>query len=364
MLQAAGPHPPAAISFALAHVALAQNDVKAAEAALNQAVATQPRNAALEENAGGLLMQANQFSAALAHYAKASQLSPDNAADWFNTARAQMALNQPLAARASLEKAEHAEPHWLPAASALALLDVREGKGQAALGRVAALRKAEPHDAGVLALQGVIEAKLGQSAAAVRDLSAAERLRPSAPLAVQLFQVESAAHAAHPEQPLLQWLARHPKDWRVRTVLGDYDLTVRKALPQAIREFQQVIAAAPTDVVALNNLAWALGRLGRPQALGFAERAEKLAPNAPGVADTLGWILTRRGQARQGLAYLAHATKLVPHDPQMAYHYAYALAKAGQPAQARAVLTRALAGAKTFASRPAAERLLASLQAH
>jgi hypothetical protein len=46
----------------------------------------------------------------------------------------------------------------------------------------------------------------------------------------------------------------------------------------------------------------------------------------------------------------------------MAYHYAYALAKAGEPAQARAVLTQALSGTATFASRQAAQQLLASLK--
>ncbi|MGC8518706.1 MAG: XrtA/PEP-CTERM system TPR-repeat protein PrsT [Steroidobacteraceae bacterium] len=362
VLEAAGAHPPAAISFGLAHVALAQNDLKAADAALDAAVATQPKNAALEENAGGMLMQANQFSAALARFAKAAQLEPDNARFWFNTARAQLALNQPLAARASLEKAAHAQPHWLPAESALALLDVHDGKGQAALARADALLKAQPQNPGVLALKGTVEAKLGQTAAAVQDLTAAQRLRPSALLAVQLYQVELAAHAAHPEQPLTQWLAREPKDWDVRTVLGDYDLTVRKALPQAIGEYQQVIAGAPNNVVALNNLAWALGHLGRPQALGYAQRAYKLAPEAPSVADTLGWILVKRGQSLKALPYLEHATQLAPHDPDMAYHYAYALAKAGQAAKARTVLTQALAGTTVFASRQAAEQLLASLE--
>ena len=362
VLAAAGAHPPAAISFAQAHVALAQNDLKAADAAFDAAVATQPKNAALEEDAGGMLMQANQFSAALARFAKASQLAPDNATLWFNTARAQLALNQPLAARASLEKAVHAQPHWLPAESALALLDVHEGKGQAALTRVDALLKAQPQNADVLALKGTVEAKLGQTAAAVQDLAAAQRLRPSTLLAVQLYQVEVAAHAAHPEQPLEQWLAREPKDWEVRTVLGDYDLTVRRALPQAISEYQQVLATAPNDVVALNNLAWALGHLGRPHALDYAQRAYKLAPQAPSVADTLGWILARRGQSQQALPYLEHATQLAPHDPEMAYHYAYALAKAGQPAKARTVLTQALSGTAVFASRQAAEQLLASLK--
>ena len=362
VLEATGPHPGAAVSFGLARVALAQGDLTAAETALGRAIATQPRNPALAENAGLMLMQANQYGAALARFAQATQLEPDNATYWFNSARAQLALNQPLAARASLEKAEKAQPHWLPAISVLAQLDVREGRGQAALGRVDALLKDEPHNPGVLALKGLIEAALGQSEAAMVDISAAQRLRPSPQLAVQMYRLKLAAHTRDPQRPLEQWLAHKPRDWQVRDVLGDYYLSVPKSLPQAVSEFRQVIAVAPNDILALNNLAWALNRLGNPKAAAIAERAYHLAPQSPNVSDTLGWILARQGRSTAALPYLEHATQLSPQDPDMAYHYAYALAKAGQRTKARAVLTRALAGKAAFASRQAAEGLLASLK--
>ena len=362
VLEASGPHAGVAVPFALARVALAQGDIRAAEIALDRAVASQPDDAALSENAGLILLQANQYSAALARFAKATRLAPDNAAYWLNSARAQLALNQPLAARASLEKAERAQPHWLPAVSALALIDLQQGNGRAALARVNALLKQEPRNPGVLALKGAIEVRLGQADAAVRDLSEAQRLRPSAFLAVQLYQAELAVHAAHPQRPLEQWLARAPNDWRVRTVLGDYDLMVRKSLPAAVREYQRAISAAPDDVAALNNLAWALGRLGKAQAVMIAERAYKLAPKSPNVADTLGWILVRRGQSSEALHYLERATQLDPRDLDLQYHYAYALARVGQRGKARVILRKALTDSGAFSSRQAAEHLLASLK--
>ncbi len=362
VLEAAGAHAGAAIPFALADVALVQGDLKAAESALDRAVATQPDDAALSENAGLMLMRGNQYSAALARFAHAAQLAPSNALYWFNTARAQLALNQPLAARASLEKAEHAQPHWLPAVSALVELDVHQGKGQAALARVNAGLKAEPHNPGLLALKGQVESALGDSKAAVADLSAAQRLRPSAMFAVQLYRVELRAHAADPQRPLEQWLAREPKDWRVRNVLAYYDLAVLKSLPRAVRELRRSLVLAPNDVMALNDLAWALGQQGNPQAVAMAQRAYHLAPKSASVNDTLGWILARRGHSTQALPYLERATRLQPKNPQMQYHYAYVLAKTGARARARTVLAKALAGSTAFSARQAAEHLLASLK--
>lgn len=362
VLKAAGPHGGLAIQFALAQVALAQGDLQQAEKRLDRAIATQPANAVLSENAGLMLMQANEYSAALARFAHAARLAPNDAVYWFNAARAQLALNQPLAAHASLEKAERAQPNWLPAVSALALLDAQQGKGEAALTRVDALMKAEPNNASVLGLKGMVDARLGDLAAAVKDFSAAQRLRPSALLAEQLYEVELKAHAAHPQQPLEQWLAREPKDWQVREALGDYDLLVRKALPLAVREYRQVLAVNPHAVLALNNLAWALGRLGSPQAPAVAEQAYQLAPNSPSINDTLGWILAQRGRSTQALPYLKRATQLDPRDPELQYHYAFALAHTGARAQARTVLKKILGAATPFAAREAAERLLKTLE--
>ena len=362
VLEAAGTHGGPQVLLALARVALAQGDLKSAEAEFDRAIAAAPHDGLLIEQAGVLLMQANQYSAALDRFSQATQIVPDDAAYWLNSARAQLALNQPLAARASLRRADKLQPDWLPVVGTLALLDVREKDIPAALDRVDALAKREPRNPGVLALKGAVEASAGQTAAAVADLEAAQRLHPSALVAVQLYRVELAAHAAHPEQALVQWLARAPKDWPVRDLLGDYYLIVAKAPRRAIAQYRQVIALEPNNVVALNNLAWALNKIRAHGAVAMAMRAHRLAPKAPSVDDTLGWALARSGRIAQALPFLETATRLDPHDPDMAYHYAYALAGSGRKAEARTVLTGLLSNKTAFASRKDAEQLLAVLK--
>jgi putative PEP-CTERM system TPR-repeat lipoprotein len=351
-----------AVQFALARLALLQGNVAQANQSLAHAIAARPGSAATVEQAGLLLFADHQNEAALARFAQAAQLEPGNPLYWLNTARAQLAVNQPLAAEASLEKAVRLQPNWLPAEDLLVGIDLRQGKAQAALMRVKALLRQDPNDPQALTLEGDVELAANQPAAALGAYAAAQRIRPSALGAVKLYQAERAAHRPDPALPLKQWLARSPGDWAVRTVLGDYELLVARQPRRAVRDLRAAIAQNPADVVALNNLAWAMGRAGDPRAARFAERAYKLAPQSPAVNDTLGWILVRQGHSAAALRYLARATRLDPGDPQLQYHYAYGLAKTGQSAQARGILQHLLADPRPFKARAAAKRLLATLK--
>jgi putative PEP-CTERM system TPR-repeat lipoprotein len=362
LLEAAGPQAGPDAKFALAQVALASGDLKAANAALDQAVAEQPGSAELVEGAGLLLMKANQFDAALARFAQATQLAPKDAGYWLNTARAQLALNQPLAARSSLNRADQLRPQWLPVVATQASIDLHQGDGQAALTRVQALLAQGPDDAGALELEGDVEAQLKQTAAAAAAYSKAQQLRPSARVAANLYRVRLMGHTPRPQQPLEQWLAREPQSWPIRDLLGQYYLGAGKSPRLAMQQFKAAIAAEPTDVVALNNLAWALNETGDPGAEAFAERAHDLAPNDPSIDDTLGWILARGGKPAGAVDYLRQAVKLDPRDANVQYHLAYALAKTGQAAEARQILGKILSDGQPFDSRPEARQLLTSVK--
>jgi predicted Zn-dependent protease len=173
--------------------------------------------------------------------------------------------------------------------------------------------------------------------------------------------VRLITHTPEPQQPLEQWLAHEPQSWPVRDLLGEYYLSVRQS-SRAAQEFKTVVAQDPNDVVALNDLAWALNQAGDPGALAFAERAYHLAPNIANVNDTLGWILARSGNAAGAIEYLTHAAQLDPKDPNVQYHLAYALAKTGHPGQARQILAKILSSPEPFDSRSEAQRLLMSVK--
>jgi predicted Zn-dependent protease len=243
-----------------------------------------------------------------------------------------------------------------------ASIDLHQGDGQAALTRVQALLAQGPDDAGALELEGDVEAQLKQTAAAAAAYSKAQQLRPSARVAANLYRVRLMGHTPRPQQPLEQWLAREPQSWPIRDLLGQYYLGAGKSPRLAMQQFKAAIAAEPTDVVALNNLAWALNETGDPGAEAFAERAHDLAPNDPSIDDTLGWILARGGKAAGAIDYLRQAVKLDPRDANVQYHLAYALAKTGQAAEARQILGKILSDGQPFDSRPEARQLLTSVK--
>ena len=362
LLEAAGSSSGPEVKFALAQVALASGDLKSANAAIDQALATRPGQPALVEDAGLLLMNANQYDAALARFTQATQLAPKDASYWLNTARAQLALNQPAAARSSLDQAEQLQPQWLPVVATLSYLDMHQGNGQAALARIQALLAQRPDDPGFLELEGDVDAYLRQPKAAEVAYAKAQQLRPSARLAANLYRVRVMAHTPEPQQPLEEWLARQPQSWPVRDLLGEYYLGPGRSPRRAAEEFKAVVAEQPNDVVALNNLAWALNQAGDPAAVAIAQRAYQLAPNAPDIEDTLGWVLTHNGQAADAVDHLRRAAKLDPSDPNVEYHLAYALAKTGHPAEARQILSRILSNAQPFDSRAEAQQLMTSFK--
>ena len=54
----------------------------------------------------------------------------------------------------------------------------------------------------------------------------------------------------------------------------------------------------------LNNLAVLYHSQGNPKALDVAERAYRVAPRAPEIQDTYGWILLGAGKTAQALGLL------------------------------------------------------------
>jgi len=346
------------LQFALARVALARGDTKQARAALDRAVALRPGSAELENRAGVVLFSARQYDSALARFRTATERVPDNAAYWFNAAQAQMALNRPAEARQSLEKANELQPEWVPAARGLCMLDLGAKNYASALNRARQLLTKQPVDPRALVLEGDVQEALGRFDEAVGAYSAAERRRPEAALVVKLFQAQNRAKLPKPEEPLQRWLAEHPNDSMVRTVLGNYDIT-RGELTQAARQFETVVEQTPNDAVALNNLAWTYGQLQDARAEAIAERAYTLAPSSPNVDDTLGWILARKHATGRALVLIGQAVKSDSEDPEMQYHYAYVLAEVGKRTEARTILSKVLAGKQDFDSRRDAQRLLA-----
>jgi tetratricopeptide (TPR) repeat protein len=117
---------------------------------------------------------------------------------------------------------------------------------------------------------------------------------------------------------------------------GDYDA--------ASVRYRAVLVAAPDNVLALNNLAYALAvRNGKPEeALPLALKAYSLSKAQPQIADTLGWIHYLLGNRVEAEKLLTAARDAAPAAGEIRLHLARVYADSGQKDLAVSELRRSL----------------------
>ncbi len=112
---------------------------------------------------------------------------------------------------------------------------------------------------------------------------------------------------------------------------------------KAMERYQRVLVATPSNLLALNNLAYILARKGQARdALPLAERAYSLSNKDPRVADTLGWIQHLLGSHATATTLLKEAAAGVPDNAEVRFHLAAALGAAGDFQAAKDELDAAL----------------------
>jgi putative PEP-CTERM system TPR-repeat lipoprotein len=258
----------------------------------------------------------------------------------------------------ALRLSNNAPPYKFQYARVLA----RAGKLDEASKIVAELKQGHADDPTLIDLEGslAIAAKRPNDA-----VNAYQRLMLVQNTNVNLAKLtqakQQAGRGAEAVGDLEAWLQKYPQDTMSRVSLGDLYVGL-KQYEKAVPVYEEVIRAAPDNVIALNNLAWAMAQTGRAnEALPHARRAATLAPENPAILDTLGTTLVRAGQPAEAVAPLRKAVEKAPNARPIEFHLAEALAKQGQRDEARGILRRALSGNEQFPERAEAEKLLREL---
>lgn len=178
------------------------------------------------------------------------------------------------------------------------------------------------HDAAEDAYQDLI-ASLGENRATLREGARAARVAGDLGLAVERLE---RAHAEDPDDGTARDLARayrangdgdaardHLEAWVAdegRTNVSGATLHLLAQLRVEVDEsgavdlYEDLVAINPDDVVALNNLAWALRDSEPARALRLAERAHELAPEAANVRHTLAMTLAENGKVSEAITHL------------------------------------------------------------
>ncbi|WP_166454985.1 XrtA/PEP-CTERM system TPR-repeat protein PrsT [Duganella alba] len=380
-------------------VLLMKGDVAAARAAFERALAIDPLYVPAMDNLTRLDVTDNKPEAARKRM-EAALAKDSNNVD-IMTELANLAINQGQLkpAAAWLERAVQAKPDLLEPSLRLAHFYSRNNEAPKALLLAQKMLATNPSNPQVVALVAALQSRIGQDDAALDNWSKLAALQPnSAVIQHQLAGARAEANDKEgatqalgkaltlyqeafdrqPSGPALlalygaliqagkvseararaqQWLATHSSDVNTRVYFAS-SLLAQKDYPAATAQFELVIKQAPTQVIALNNLAWLYQQQRDPRALDYAEKAHKLAPGSATVTDTLAWVLVEQGKLERALPLLKQAATQVPANNEIRYHYGVALSKSGDKPGARAQLEPLLA-AKGFDRRDAVQALLA-----
>ena len=104
-------------------------------------------------------------------------------------------------------------------------------------------------------------------------------------------------------------------------LMAQADLQMNQQQDQPATElYEQVVLAQPNNVVALNNLAWLLREKNNSRAIELASRANELAPEAPDILDTHGWVLHLGGNHAQAKPIIEKALALAPDNDEIQAH--------------------------------------------
>ncbi len=253
--------------------------------------------------------------------------------------------NQSDAARAEFLKALRIQPDYLPATEQLVNLDLWEKQYTAALQRVEQLVVRDPNLAVSQLLLGTALAAGGETNEAESALTKSIRLQPDSQ-AAYLLLAQLYDQAGQNQKALRQLqiaLAKDPNDVAAIMLQG----TIYNSLEDytdARDAYEKLIAMNPDNAMALNNLAciYADHFSQLDKAYPLANRAREFAPSDPFIADTLGWILYRRGEYTPALVALRESAAKLASIPEVQFHLGMACYMAGYPSDAAAAFRHAL----------------------
>ena len=345
---------PAYISLVMLHSESGQFEDAVGTA--RQLVTAIPNNPAALNALGAAQLNAGHHNDAMQPLQQAVKLAPQVPLYRINLARAQILGKDTKGAEANLDAVIKADPQQVAAVAMRASLKLQNHDVPGAIALAQALQKQPATRAAGFALEGDLQMANKSYAEAVKAYQQGLKTQYSRPMVIKTFQALSVSGAKAPEAVLKEWLAKNPDDAATRLQLADYYLAhTQKAL--AITNYEQILKAHPNNIAALNNLAWVYTEQNNPKALALAERAYKMAPTSPGVADTYAWALISRDQPKTALPILQQAAKAAPKAATIQYHLAVAQARTGDRAGARSTLESLQKSGADFPDKQAADKL-------
>lgn len=373
----------------LAQLNIQKGDTASAITSLNELIRQKPGIAeAYMLLANAYVLQRN-LDQALATYTQMSQYFPKSPQVPIMAGMILAQQKRTADARKAFEKALELSPHSSVAHEQLVDLDLAAHNYDAALARVNKELEAEPKPGPgpqlLLAKIHVTRAndltevakktnpavhKIGDVAAAQDDIKQAEtallkaiQLDPSLTTSYLLLaKLYVSAGREHEALDRLNGLLSKTNNLAAYMQLGAIQESLTN-YPAARDAYEKALAINPDFGPVINNLSYLyserLGNLDKGYEL--AEKARQLAPRDPFTADTLGWVLYRRGEYQRALGLLLESASKMPGQPEIQLHLGLVQYMLGDESGARSALEQATNSTEEFSSKEEAGRHLAIL---
>jgi tetratricopeptide (TPR) repeat protein len=249
------------------------------------------------------------------------------------------------AAERSLTRAFELDRGNLEAAVGLSALDLQRNRPAAARARAAAVLQHAPKSGAAHVFAARVAAATGDGQASEGHLAKALDLDPSSIEAYDLLgrlYVEQN-RLAEARQRFETLSAKEPDSVVAHTMVALID-DMQGKTADSRRRYEHILQIDPAALLACNNLAYMYAEENAQldAALQLARRARLRRPDAPQVADTLGWVYYRKGLARQAVPLFQQAVAQQPQNPTYQYHLALAYRDAGDARSARVAFEHVL----------------------
>jgi tetratricopeptide (TPR) repeat protein len=303
---------------------------------------------------------------ALAVYRQMTELFPQDPRPSFLTGSILLGQGQQQEARQAFEKSAEISPDYLPATERLVDLDLAAKQYAAAIERVQKFIEKDPKQAQPWALRGKIYLAQRDFTHAEPDLLKAIELDPKLePGYLLLAQLYVASNRQEEAIAKLTAFVENNKSAQAAPALMQLAVINEqlKNFAAARDAYEQLLAVAPNSALALNNLAVLYSeRLGElDKAYDLAKRANEASPNEPHLADTLGWILFKKGDYGNALRLLQESAGKLPDNATIQFHLGMAHYMLGEEEPARVALQKAADTSADFPGKDEVRQRLALL---